>query len=207
MTCETSVSERKKGPIYLSGEKVGLAPYDHKVHNESSYHWINSSAIRSFLSNARAPIGRAAEEEWSLNASRGQTGRVQFAIVTMEDHRHIGNIGLENIDDHDRHACAGIFIGEEADWGQRLGVEAITLLLFYAFKWRNLNRVYGHIVVGNERSIRCCLKCGLKREGRFRQHLFVDGKYVDVIQMAILQSRWFRLARDGKLPLDVSGVR
>ena len=67
------------------------------------------------------------------------------------------------------------------------GTEAIGLLLQYAFSQMNLNRVYLRVCADNERAVRCYEKCGFREEGRFREHVYLDGQYRDVLQMAILQ--------------------
>ena len=42
----------------------------------------------------------------------------------------------------------------------------------------------------NERAIRAYRACGFAEEGRLREHAWLAGRYVDVIQMGILREEW-----------------
>ena len=109
-----------------------------------------------------------------------------FTIVALEGDEPIGRCLLFNIDQVNRHAMLGIFIGEKRYWGQGFGQEAVALLLDYGFSLLNLNSVMLGTMAFNERAINCYRRVGFKEIGRRREARIVgDAKY-DVVLMDIL---------------------
>ncbi len=111
---------------------------------------------------------------------------LSFAIEA--DSKYIGYCSLHEFDDVSRCCELSVEIGDKAYWGKGYGREVVRLLLDYAFKNRNLNRVWLKTHSENERAIRCYLACGFVEEGRMRQHIWIDGRFVDRVVMGILRS-------------------
>lgn len=84
----------------------------------------------------------------------------------------------------------GITIGDRAYWGQGYGRETINLLLHYAFHYLGARRIELTTHAKNERALRCYLACGFVEEGRPRQAVWIEGEYVDLVNMGILRSEW-----------------
>jgi RimJ/RimL family protein N-acetyltransferase len=118
-------------------------------------------------------------------AGKEQPNRVDFAIEA--DGKYIGLCNLRDADLTDRRCELGIAIGDHDYWGKGYGREVIGLLLEYAFRHMNLNRVFLTTNSDNERAIRCYRACGFIEEGRLRQHVWIDGHYVDEIVMGVLR--------------------
>jgi RimJ/RimL family protein N-acetyltransferase len=93
----------------------------------------------------------------------------------------------------DRCAVLGIDIHKPEDWGKGYGSEAVRLLLDFAFKNLNFNRVELEVLDFNERAAKCYRKVGFKEIGRKRQARFIDGRYRDALLMDILKDEWHRL--------------
>jgi RimJ/RimL family protein N-acetyltransferase len=88
----------------------------------------------------------------------------------------------------------GITIGDKNYWGQGYGREAVSLLLGYAFRLRNMRRVYLSVNGTNERAIRAYRACGFVEEGRLRQHVWSNGQYIDLVYMGALREEWEKKA-------------
>jgi len=146
--------------------------------------WLNDPEVRRYL-NLYSPISRAEEEGWFEAQLSDESSRV-FAIETLEG-LAIGNIGLHQIDWKNRNAMLGIVIAEKEYWDRGFGTDAIQALLRFAFDEMNLHRVYLSVFDFNGRALRCYEKCGFRQEGRAREGLFRDGRYHDLIEMAILR--------------------
>ena len=67
------------------------------------------------------------------------------------------------------------------------GTEAIRIMSSLCAQAR-INRLQLEVYEYNEAAIRCYLKCGFQEEGRLRERHFIQGKYWDVICMAVLRS-------------------
>ena len=78
-------------------------------------------------------------------------------------------------------------IGDKDYWGRGYGREAVSLLLDYAFRVRNLRRVWLEVHAANERAIRAYKACGFVEEGRMREHVWLAGRYVDNVIMGVLR--------------------
>ena len=102
----------------------------------------------------------------------------------------VGNCGLFNIDWRCRSAEVGIFIGEKGLWNQGYGSEAMRLLLKHGFETLNLNRISLDVYETNPRAIRAYEKAGYVLEGRKRQAMVKNGRYIDVLLMSVLRSEW-----------------
>ena len=128
------------------------------------------------------------EKDFEREVSEPPRDRTNFAIEA--DGECIGTCGLFNIDWTARHAELGIGIGDKEYWGRGYGREAVGLLLDYAFRLRNLRRVWLEVHSANERGIRAYRSCGFVEEGRMREHVWLGGRYVDNVIMGVMQKEW-----------------
>lgn len=128
------------------------------------------------------------QAEFDSGVSQGGRDGTNFAIEA--DGQCIGQCSLFAFDEVARTCQLGITIGDKAYWGHGYGREAITLLLDYAFRLRNLHKVSLQVNGRNRRAIRAYEACGFVEEGRLRQHVWNDGAYDDLIQMGLLRSEW-----------------
>jgi RimJ/RimL family protein N-acetyltransferase len=84
----------------------------------------------------------------------------------------------------------GITIGDKAYWGRGYGRDALTVLLDYAFRLRNMRRVTLSVNGTNERAIRAYQACGFVEEGRLRKHVWSAGEYIDLVYMGVFRDEW-----------------
>jgi RimJ/RimL family protein N-acetyltransferase len=125
------------------------------------------------------------EKDFEREVSDPPRDKTNFAIEAGGE--CIGTCGLFNIDWTARHAELGIGIGDKEYWGKGYGREAVGLLLDYAFRLRNLRRVWLEVHSANERAIRAYRSCGFVEEGRMREHVWLGGRYVDNVIMGVLR--------------------
>ncbi len=173
--------------MYYYGEKVRLRPPE--MRDAALFvRWLSNPAMRRYLSLRY--ISEAHEGPWLerlIRASSGPTpSEIPFVIEERLTERPIGNLTLRAINWRDRHAELGIVIGEEELWGQGYGSDAMLTLLEIGFHWYNLHRIYLIVHADNARGIRAYEKCGFRVEGRQREAVFRDGRYIDLVQMSIL---------------------
>ena len=128
------------------------------------------------------------EAEYEQNWSNG--GRDNANFVIEADGKCIGGCALFNFNHTAQTAELGIGIGDKDYWGRGYGREAVTLLLHYAFHYRNLRRVWLEVHARNERAIRAYRACGFVEEGRLRAHVWSDGAYDDLVLMGVLRDAW-----------------
>jgi UDP-4-amino-4,6-dideoxy-N-acetyl-beta-L-altrosamine N-acetyltransferase len=150
--------------------------------------WRNApSVVENFI--YRTPLDEEAHLNWYNN--RVKTGEVaQFIIVDKESNIDVGSVYLRDIDNKNRKCEYGIFIGEESCRGKGIGSAAAKLVLDYAFKTLNMNRVFLRVFADNPRAIRSYEKAGFKYEGTFKADVIIDSVPRDMVFMAILKEDW-----------------
>ena len=109
----------------------------------------------------------------------------------------IGDCGLFNADRRGGTAEVGIGIGDRDYWGRGYGREALRLLVDYGFRMQNFRKLWLNVHGSNERAIRCYRAVGFVEEGRLREHVWGDGRYEDIVLMALFRSD-FQAAADGR---------
>jgi RimJ/RimL family protein N-acetyltransferase len=57
----------------------------------------------------------------------------------------------------------------------------------FGFEQMNLHKVALGVFDFNERAQTVYRRCGFVEEGRFREEVFQDGRYLDVIRMSVLR--------------------
>jgi len=153
--------------------------------------WLNDPAVRRGLL-IFLPLSMVQEERWFRGVLE-RPGEEQPLVIEVEidgQWEPIGNIGLHNFDWRCRSAEVGIFIGDKTYWNQGIGTQAMRLMLQHGFETLNLNRIALDVYENNPGAIRSYEKAGFVHEGRKRQAMYKDGKYLDVLLMSILKSDW-----------------
>jgi diamine N-acetyltransferase len=153
--------------------------------------WLNDPEVRAGLLIS-LPMSLAEEEVWFKNMlERPPEEHVLVIEIRMgEEWLPVGSCGFHNVDWRSRAGQVGILIGEKRFWNQGYGTEAMQLLVKHGFETLNLNRVALDVFDSNPRAIRSYEKAGFIHEGRRRQEIFKNGKYVDVLQMSVLRDDW-----------------
>ncbi|MED1666378.1 GNAT family N-acetyltransferase [Brevibacillus laterosporus] len=120
----------------------------------------------------------------------GSSASKSYMIIDKESETPIGIVSLIQIDYKNRNAECIIDIGEKAYWGKGYGMEALKLLLDYAFLELNLHRVSLRVFSFNKKAIALYERMAFKHEGISREYIFRDGKWSDVFHMGILQREY-----------------
>jgi len=182
----------------IEGKRVCLRSFELSDLDEIMKHW-NNMELRNFLGSVdKGPAARNEEEEWIKGTWKRSRERTAFtmAIETIADSKLIGGTGIFDIDWTSRSATVGISIYNPKYWGKGYGQESINLLLGFAFRNLNLNRVELDTFDFNKRAQNCYLKIGFKEVGKRRKAKFIDGKYHDDIIMDILREEWLTKTRE-----------
>lgn len=108
-----------------------------------------------------------------------------FGIETQG--KFIGQCLLHHFDHEARSCELGITIGDRDFQNRGYGRDAVRLLVKYAFRLRNIQRVWLTTNASNERAIKAFQAAGFEEEGRLRRHVWLDGRYDDLVYMGILR--------------------
>jgi len=160
------------------GRLVVLRPFTERE-LDRYLEWVNNSELCSLLGRAR-PVTPQEHRRW-YDTTVGRQDNVMFSIHTIKADLHVGNVWLWNIHDVNRTGELRVLLGEGLDKG--CGTEACQLLLEFAFRRLNLNKVYLYVLASNLRARRSFEKAGFREEGLLREEFYVEGAYRDVYRM------------------------
>ena len=178
----------------IPGERIYLSPInpdDAELYTK----WLNDLEITRWLGSTGSVFSLPAERAW-LDGNLKDTNNYQFAIVLRDGDnlrggdRLIGGTGFHDINQVNRRATLGIFIGGAEDRSKGYGAEALRLLVGYGFKWLGLLNIDLHVHSGNARAIRCYEKAGFRTYGRRSGVIFYDGGWMDDVLMEVLAKDW-----------------
>ncbi len=132
------------------------------------------------------------EQQWYENLMKRPDEEHPLAIEVNNQNQWtlIGSTRYHTIDWKNRSVEIGICIGDKNYWDQGLGCDTMRLMVRHAFNNLNLNRVYLFVFESNERAKKSYLTAGFVEEGRLRQDVYKNGRYLDVFVMGILRSEW-----------------
>ncbi len=175
----------------LRGKSVLLRPV-RRSDTSCFLKWFNDPEVVQYIDHY-LPMTEMGEEKFieELGTTRAKSD-VIFVIEVVEgaSAKPIGNCGLHRISAKDHNAVFGIVIGEKDYWSKGYGLEAARLLINYGFQQLNLHRISSSALAYNERSIKLHKRIGFREEGRFREGIFKNGQYHDVLQFGILRDEW-----------------
>ncbi|GAP22392.1 GNAT family N-acetyltransferase [Leptolinea tardivitalis] len=153
--------------------------------------WMNDpDVIENLLIDS--PLSSVDEKNWFDTMMKRPSEEHVYMIEVFEDGQWIsaGSTGLIRLDWKNRSTEIGISIGEKKYWNRGFGREAMQLMLRHAFNDLNLNRVSLTVFSTNERAIKAYHAVGFVEEGRLREDIFKNGRYIDTIIMSVLRSEW-----------------
>jgi RimJ/RimL family protein N-acetyltransferase len=146
--------------------------------------WFEDQEVCSHNSHGKFLKTRAYFRDYLEGLDRED--RLVWAICHETD-GHIGNISLQLISFINRNADFGVLIGDKRHWGRGVAYEAGMKLIHHGFYKLNLERIYCATAASNISMRNLAKKMGMVEEGCRRSHLFLDGKWVDMIEFGILR--------------------
>ncbi len=136
-----------------------------------------------------APASARTQHDFMANVRAGDARSV-WMIEAIEGSQAIpvGNVGIMGIDRRNRRCEFGpIFIGEHSYRGRGLALEAERLVLDYCFLHLGMHRVYAYVTEPNAAVVAFHEKAGFRRETALREHIFMDGRFWDLIVLSLLE--------------------
>lgn len=124
-------------------------------------------------------------EQWTSNL-------LFCVIVEKETERFVGQCGLryEGLGEKNRDATVGLAL-QKKFWGNGYGKEAVEWMVQMGIKTLGLHRISLDVFASNQRAVAVYKKCGFLQEGVRRKALWRQGKWEDVMNMAILDEDYW----------------
>lgn len=147
--------------------------------------WFQDQDVCKYNRHGKFPKSRAYFHDYIASLNNEQN--VVWAICHKND-GHIGNIALENIGAINRSAEFAIIMGDRRHWGKGIARQAGRVLVKHGFRKLNLHRISCGTAEDNISMKNLALSLGMKQEGVRREALFLDGRWVNVVEFGMLRS-------------------
>jgi [ribosomal protein S5]-alanine N-acetyltransferase len=171
--------------VGLRGDRVRLVPSEASLHLENAIRWMNDPEITNLL-DLNWGVSRRQELDFFERIEARRDAEMHWALLNEND-RHIGFIGLNQIDWQTRSATSGLMIGEKSVWGRGYGTDAIRTKTRFVFDELGLHRIEGQTMGSNFAMRKVYQKCGYRHEGTARKKRWRNGEWLDVELFAILE--------------------
>lgn len=120
----------------LVGERIYLSP--RRMEDVEKFtEWMNDFEVTDYTGRSNQIMTLEGERKY---LEENYNPEATFSIITLDDDKLIGTVGLERIEHTHRTATLGIFIGDKDYLSKGYGTEAIRLLLDYGFNYINLQK-------------------------------------------------------------------
>lgn len=171
----------------LKGDKVILKPM-RREYLERYYEFLNEVDLQ-LLSSEDPPMPMEYErlvKQFEEHLARPQ-GEVLWFAIEVQGGKFVGQALLHRIDHAARTAELGITIGDRDYTNRKYGRDAVGMLVKYAFRLLNLRKIYLTTNGTNVRAQKAFARAGFVEEGRLKDHIWLDGKYDDLVYMSIFR--------------------
>lgn len=179
---------------YAVGKHVYFRYLDEADAGGEWHLWFNSPEVTRGLA-AQHWVNTPEDQLAYLHQLRASRDRLALAVIDRESNRHIGIGSLSKIDFINRRAEMSLVIGSASHQDGFHALESLALLTELGLAKFNLNKLVATGLAISEGGLRLTKFLGYTETGRFREHAFVDGKYVDCIIMEMFQRDWLTSGR------------
>jgi ribosomal-protein-alanine N-acetyltransferase len=149
--------------------------------------WFEDQDVSTY--NSHGKFFKTKDYFSSYVAEQDKEEQLVWAICHKDD-GHIGNISLQLISFINRNADFGVLIGDKRHWGKGVALQAGMKMLYHGFFKLNLKRVYCQTAASNVPMQNLAKNLGMIQEGCRRSNLYLEGKWVDMIEYGILKNEF-----------------
>jgi len=171
----------------IKGKKIYLEALSGE-HESFMLSLLNDQEISYYEGKVEQLISREKQRNWVQSSL---TSRNHYLIIkSLENNESLGYISfkLTNEISRDGHLAIKLAPGNQ---GKGISVDAVKTVMKHYFYNFNMHRLHGFIIDYNDPSLMLFLgKCHWKKEGVLREACYINGKYHDFINVAILKQEF-----------------
>lgn len=155
------------------------------------HQWRNSKRIASLMYSNHS-ITWEEHCKWFANVQKNPKVLV---LICYYKQQALGVVNFTDINEQHKRCSWGFYIGEQSaprGAGTMMGILALDEI----FVNKNFHKVCAEVIESNSRSISYHRKLGFALEGRLVDHVWKNGDYTNVLQMALFSKDWPRIKKD-----------
>ena len=151
---------------------------------------VLSDTLLNHWHNGTAPLRPTTTKE--LVQAQKEAGEIVFAVRRIEDDTYVGIASLSDIGWKARHAEMRVGMIDDDYLTADILSDIIQTVLQFAYWEANLNHIGVNCAEDQSALIDALEQVSFLLEGRWRQHLFRNGRYLDQLTYGILAREWSR---------------
>lgn len=128
-------------------------------------------------------------EEFIGEMERHQRQSIMLVVLDKEVNEPIGFVQAYNLNLEAGWCFATVYMTQDYRQSNR-STEAYICLLDFVFRRFGLRKVYVDVYEFGLDSMKLLMTGGFVEEGRFREHSWFDGRYWDVVRLAVYRDGW-----------------
>jgi RimJ/RimL family protein N-acetyltransferase len=170
------------GPCFIDGDQISL----HTLERDDLpfiQAYRNHPEVRRLLGRDRPQNADELDSDFEGYMSSAVN------LVVCRDEEPVGFVALFDWAESSGRVRIGYWIAPDHQ-GNGYASEATELAIDYAFEDRRCHKIVASAQARNDASRGLLESLGFTQEGRLRDHVFLDGKYVDRIMYGLLDSEW-----------------
>jgi len=166
----------------LESGRLILKPVSMEHLTQEYVDWLNDKDVYRFLETG-GNYSLEMLEEYLNSVVRND---IYFWAIHIKDSGiHIGNIKIDPVNSRHGTGEYGILMGRRSEWNKGYAKEASVRVIEYCFDEVKLRKITLGVVADNVNAVKLYEKIGFETEGIYRKHGLYDGKYCDIIRMAL----------------------
>lgn len=173
----------------IESERLIYKPLSLYHCSDEYVNWLNDYDVFIYLESG----GNYTKEKLYDYLKEVEKKNIYFwAIHLKGNEKHIGNIKIDPINSRHNIGEYGIMMGDKLEWGKGYAYEASKRIIDFCFfeGGLNLRKMTLGVVKDNTSALRLYQKLNFKEEGHYLKHAFHNGKYCDVIRMALFNPNY-----------------
>lgn len=187
------------GPQTIDTERLTIRPWTLEDAPAAFRNWLTDPRVQLPLAEPIYQDQASVEALISRYMLDFETkGTYRWAIQLKETGECIGLIAFFLLDAINEHGEIEYGIGRDY-WGKGLTTEACKAVIRFGFEAMRLHRIQISYKEYNTASLRIIEKCGLVREGIYREYYKENGTYVSRIFYSILNDEYEKVKSQGVL--------
>ncbi|MDQ8004327.1 MAG: GNAT family protein [Pedobacter sp.] len=150
--------------------------------------WLNNPQVYRYLETG----GNYNKEKLSeyLSEVVSKKDILFWAIHLKSNGKHIGNIKIDPVNSKYGLGEYGIMMGDTEEWGKGYAKEASKAIISHCFDNLKMRKITLGVVADNEAAVNLYKTLGFEIEGVYKRHGYYDGKWSDIIRMAIFNENY-----------------
>ena len=182
------IIENFKSNYYIFSKKVFLRPIMRKDVEGDWWKWLNNKKVTQLMDKGYKRNTKQKQLEY-FKKIRDSNKDLLFAIC-LNNKKHIGCVGLHQINLGKRKAQFGIIIGNTRYHGRGIGKCVWSEIIKFGFKKLELKTISTMIVKENKASIKIAKSLGFKIKKIFKKFIKKKDKEYDYISYILKRNNW-----------------